>query len=95
MLCFHIILLEKALYLNNLNATTLSYNLPKGSLDSYEVMTSNVNSDAIPTEQFFIIAFCAVSQPLNRKITKMVLRLSLRLKSYLENCFMKIIHVFC
>ena len=32
---------------------------------------------------FFVIAFCAVSQPLNRKITKMVLRL--HLKSYCEN----------
>ena len=44
--------------------------------------------------QLFVIALCAVSQLLNRKITKMVLHVSLTLKSYLEKCFMKIIPVF-
>ena len=39
------------------------------------------------------IALCMVSQPLNRKITKMVLCVSLHLNSYLENYFMKIISV--
>ena len=63
--------------------------------DSYEVMTSNVNFVARPILQLFVIALCAVSQPLNRKITKMVLHLSLHLKSYLENYFMKIVPVFC
>ena len=48
-------------------------------------MTSNVNLDARPDLQLFVIALCVVSQPLNRKITKMVLRVRLCLKSYLEN----------
>ena len=34
---------------------------------------------------FFPIALCVVGQPLNRKITKEVLSVSLRLKSYHEN----------
>ena len=50
------------------------------------VMTSNKNLDSRPVLQLFVIALCAVSQPLNRKIPKMVLHVSLRLKSsYLEN----------
>ena len=56
-------------------------------------MISNVNGDQF--YNFFVIALCGVSQPLNRKITKMVLRLNLRLNLYFENSFMKIIPVFC
>ena len=48
-------------------------------------MTSKVNFDARPVLQLFVIALCVVSQPLNTKITKMVLRVNLPLKSYLEN----------
>ena len=53
--------------------------------DSFAVMTSNVNFYARPILQLFVIALCAISQPVNRKTTKMVLHVSLRLKSYLEN----------
>ena len=56
-------------------------------------MTLTVNFDARSIIlQLFEIAFCAVSQPLNRKITKMGSFKSVRLKSYLENCF---VNVFC
>ena len=58
-------------------------------------MASNVNFNTKPIFQLFIIALCVVSQPLNRKITKIVLCLSLHLKSYLENYFMKIIPALC
>ena len=47
-------------------------------------MTSNINFNARPVLQLFVIALCVVSQTLNRKITKMVLHVSLCLKSYLE-----------
>ena len=52
---------------------------------SFVVLTSNVNFGARPILQLFVTALCVVSQPLNRKITKMVLHVSLRSKSYLEN----------
>ena len=39
-------------------------------------MTSNVNFIARPILQLFVIALYALIQPLNRKITKMVLHLS-------------------
>ena len=55
------------------------------SWNSFVVMTSNVNFAARPNSQLFVIALCAVSQPIYRKITKMVLHISLRLKSYLAN----------
>ena len=58
-------------------------------------MTSNVNFDARSVLQLFVIALCAVRQPLKRNITKMVLRVSLRWKLYLQNLLMKIIPVFC
>ena len=44
-------------------------------------MASNVNVDVRPILQRFVIALSAVSQPLNRIITNMVLHVSLRLKS--------------
>ena len=56
-------------------------------------MTSHINFEARPILQLFVIALCAVSQLLNRNITKMVLRVSLCLNSNLENDFMKIIPV--
>ena len=85
-------------YLNNLSATTFRYHLPKRGFiwwDSFVVTTSNVKFDARPILQLSVIALCAVSQPLNRKITKMVVCVSLRLKSHLENLKMKIITGFC
>ena len=49
-------------------------------------MTSNANFATIPILQLFVIALCAVSQPLYRKITKMVVCVILHnLKLYLEN----------
>ena len=41
-------------------------------------MSSNVKFTMRPILQFFVIALGEVSQPLNRKITEKVLRLSLR-----------------
>ena len=52
--------------------------------DSFVVMTSNVNFCVTPILQLFVIALCAVSQPLNRKKNKMVLGVSLCFKLYLE-----------
>ena len=40
---------------------------------------------ARPILQLSVITLCAVSQPLNRKITKVDLHLGLHLKSYFEN----------
>ena len=40
----------------------------------------------------FVIALCAVNQPLNRKITKMVLCVKFTLE-VTENCFVKLIPV--
>ena len=57
-------------------------------------MTWNVNFDARPILEHFVIALSVVSQPLNRT-TQQVLHLILRLKSYLENHFIKIIPAFC
>ena len=65
--------------------------------DSFAVMTSNLNFIVRPILQLFVIALYALIQPLNRKITKMVLhlsRLSLHLKSYHENYSIKITPVF-
>ena len=42
--------------------------------DCYVV--ANVNFDPRPILQLFVIALCAVSQPLNRKITKMILHVT-------------------
>ena len=53
-------------------------------------MTSNLNFDAKP----ILIALCGVNQPLNRKITKIVLRVILRFRFYHENHLMEIIPVF-
>ena len=39
-------------------------------------MNLNINFEAKPILQLFVIAFRAISQPIKRKITKMVLRLS-------------------
>ena len=62
-----------------------NYHLPKKrGFINYEVMTSNLNFDVRLILQLFVIALCAVSQPINRK---MVLHLSLRLKSYLQFFF--------
>ena len=59
-------------------------------------MTLNINSDALLILQLFVIAaLYAVDQPLNNnKNTEMSLHVRLRLKSYLEICFMKTIPVF-
>ena len=42
-------------------------------------MTSKVNFDTRPILQLFVIALCAVSQPFNRTITKMILHVSLQI----------------
>ena len=53
-------------------------------------MTSNVNFDAKSVFlELFVIVLYEISLPLNWKIIKMVLPLNLRLKSYIENCFLK------
>ena len=61
--------------------TTLTYHLPQKDLNSFLVMTCKVNLD----HNFLPLSLYGVSQPLNRKIIKVVLHLNLRLKSYLEN----------
>ena len=59
-------------------------------------MTSNVNFDARPILQLFVIALCAVSQPINTKIIKKSPLCKFAfLKSYIENIIMKIIPFFC
>ena len=50
-------------------------------------MTSNVNFDIRPILQLSVIALCVVSELFNRRKTKMVLHLSLRVKLYYENFF--------
>ena len=52
-------------------------------------MTSNVDCDKKPILQLFVIDFFVVSQPLNRKITKMVLSESLRLTHILKTILWK------
>ena len=47
-----------------------------------------------PVLQYFVIALLVVSQPLNRKITEFFMCVSLRLNSYFEYEFMKIIPGF-
>ena len=53
--------------------------------ESSAVITLSITFDAKPILQLFVTALCTLNQPLNKKITKMVLHVSLHFKSYLED----------
>ena len=59
--------------------------------DGFLVMTLIVNFNMRPILYLFCIELGEVSQPLNRKITVVVLCVNMHLKSYLEKQLKKII----
>ena len=98
-LCIQLwILFWRLLFLNNLNVTTFSYHLPKKwdhltrwccSYDFKHKLRCETNFTT------YCNCFVCGQSITQQKITKMIMRLSLHLKAYLENYFMKIIPVFC